>query len=73
MSTKNYVKPKINVSSNLTRTTVMHRSLGELNFNQSKIGDNNISLTSEDLFISIGIEFDISDNYNLSNSFHYQS
>lgn len=28
MSTKNYVKPKINVSSNLTRTTVLRRELG---------------------------------------------
>lgn len=73
MSTKSYVKPKINVSSNLTRNNVSHRSLGDLNFHNSKIGDNNISLTSEDLFISIGIEFDIMDNYNLSNNFHYQS
>lgn len=73
MSTKNYVKPKINVSSKLTRNNVSHRSLGGLNFHNSKIGNNNISLTSEDLFISIGIEFDIMDNYNLSNNFHYQS
>lgn len=73
MSTKNYVKPKINVSSNLTRNNVSHRSLGDLNFHNSKIGDNNISLTSEDLFISISIEFDINDNYELNNNFHYQS
>lgn len=73
MSTKNYVKPKINVSSNLTRNTVLRRGLGYLNFHNSKIGNNNTSLTSEDLFISIGIEFDIMDNYNLSNNFHYQS
>ena len=73
MSTKNYVKPKINVSSNLTRTTVLHSSLGNLNFRNSKIGNNNISLTSEDLFISIDIQFNISDNYKLDNDFSYQS
>ena len=73
MSTKNYVKPKIKVSSNLTRTNVLRRELGYLNFYNSKIGDNSIALTSEDLFISIGIEFNISDNYKLINNFHYQS